>query len=122
MLVVVKKPRTRIRLTGEGSNVVYELLKSSFKEVRVFKKLDDDEELIDFSKTELYKQSKKRLTPGKCLWIYRDNLGLTQEELSERTGISKSNISAMENNKRRLGVAVAKKLAKALGIDYKQIL
>jgi len=43
---------------------------------------------------------------------------LSQKELSKRTGISQENISKMENGQRVIGEKVAKKLAKALRIDF----
>ncbi len=47
---------------------------------------------------------------------YRE--GLSQKELAKRTGVSQDNISKMENGKRSIGEKVAKKLAKALRIDF----
>jgi len=47
---------------------------------------------------------------------YRE--GLSQKELAKRTGITQDNISKMENGKRPIGEKVAKKLAKALKIDF----
>lgn len=47
---------------------------------------------------------------------YRE--GFSQKELSKRTGISQENISKMENGQRSVGEKVAKKLAKALRIDF----
>ena len=44
---------------------------------------------------------------------------LSQKELAKRCGISQENISKMENGQRPIGEKVAKKLAKALKIDYK---
>ena len=51
---------------------------------------------------------------------YRE--GLSQKELAKRTGISQENISKMENGKRSIGDTVAKKLAKALHIDFELLL
>lgn len=45
--------------------------------------------------------------------------GLSQKELAKRCGISQENISKMENGQRPIGEKVAKKLAKALKIDYR---
>jgi len=47
---------------------------------------------------------------------YRE--GISQKELAKRTGISQENISKMENGQRSVGEKVAKKLAKALHIDF----
>jgi transcriptional regulator with XRE-family HTH domain len=51
---------------------------------------------------------------------YRE--GMTQAELSEKTGISRRHISEMENNKRVIGKGNAKKLAEALNMDYRMLL
>lgn len=50
---------------------------------------------------------------------YRE--GFSQKELAKRTGISQDNISKMENGKRPIGEKVAKKLAKALKIDFEHL-
>ncbi len=47
----------------------------------------------------------------------RTKEGLTQKELSERTGIPRSHLSAMENGKRPIGKNNARKLAEALNLD-----
>jgi DNA-binding XRE family transcriptional regulator len=51
---------------------------------------------------------------------YRE--GLSQKELSKKTGISQENISKMENGRRTIGEKVAKKLAKVLQIDFELLL
>ena len=51
---------------------------------------------------------------------YRE--GLSQKELSKRTGISQENISKMENGQRVIGNKVAKKLAKVLHIDFELLI
>ncbi len=47
---------------------------------------------------------------------------LTQKALAVVTGISRSNISAMEHGKRPIGRETAKKLATALNCDYRRFL
>ncbi len=51
---------------------------------------------------------------------YRE--GLSQKELAKRTGVSQENISKMENGERTIGEKVAKKLAKALRIDFELLI
>lgn len=60
--------------------------------------------------------------PGLALRGARYREGLSQKELSKRTGISQENISKMENGQRPIGEKVAKKLAKALKIDYELLI
>jgi DNA-binding XRE family transcriptional regulator len=52
----------------------------------------------------------------------RGKEGLTQKQLAELTGIAQHHISEMENGKRSIGKETAKKLAKALNIDYRVFL
>lgn len=47
---------------------------------------------------------------------------LSQKALAKRCGISQENLSKMENGKRPIGEKVAKKLAKALRINYQLLL
>lgn len=61
-------------------------------------------------------------TPGGRLRAYRLRENLTQQSLSHKADLNQSHISEMEKNKRSIGVKVAKKLAKALNCNYKQLL
>lgn len=61
-------------------------------------------------------------TPGSRLRGARGLLEMTQKRLSEIIGVSVPNISAMENNRRPIGKAMAKKLGEALGFPYKALL
>jgi transcriptional regulator with XRE-family HTH domain len=66
----------------------------------------------DFSKAKVH----VHLTPGEALKILREKQGLTQEDLSKMTGISQSNISALESNSRQMGRERAIVCAKALKV------
>jgi predicted transcriptional regulator len=59
---------------------------------------------------------------GHALRGLRSREELTQKQLAEMVGIKPSNISEMENGKRPIGKVMAKRLAKALGTDYKVFL
>jgi len=48
--------------------------------------------------------------------------GLTQRQLAELTGIPQRHISEMESGKRPIGKETARKLAKALNVDYRVFL
>lgn len=61
-------------------------------------------------------------TPGGALKGYRAREGITQKELSKKTGIRQSHISEMEKNKRNIGVKTAKILAKVLRCNYHRFL
>jgi transcriptional regulator with XRE-family HTH domain len=63
-----------------------------------------------------FRTAKKRITVsvGESVRIVRELQGLSQNQLAERTGIAQATLSAIENDRVRLGVERAKVLAKAL--------
>ena len=63
-----------------------------------------------------YRPSKKRITVsnGESVRIIRELQELSQNQLSQLTGIPQATISAIENDRVRLGVERAKVLARAL--------
>ena len=60
---------------------------------------------------------KEEELPATCLRGARYREGLTQQALSELTGIPKRHLSEMENGKRPIGKKNARKLAGTLNID-----
>ena len=65
-----------------------------------------------------YRPAKKRITVsvGESLRIIRELQELSQNQLSQLTGIPQTTISAIENDRVRLGVERAKVLARALKV------
>jgi transcriptional regulator with XRE-family HTH domain len=63
-----------------------------------------------------FRTAKKRITVsvGESVRIVRELQGLSQNQLAERTGIPQATLSAIENDRVRLGVERAKVLARAL--------
>ena len=63
-----------------------------------------------------YRLARKRVavSVGESVRIIRELQELSQNELAERTGIPQATISAIENDRVRLGVERAKVLARAL--------
>ena len=63
-----------------------------------------------------YRPAKKRIvvSVGESVRIIRELQELSQNELAQRTGIPQATISAIENDRVRLGVERAKVLARAL--------
>jgi transcriptional regulator with XRE-family HTH domain len=63
-----------------------------------------------------FRTAKKRInvSVGESVRIIRELQGLSQNQLAERTGIPQATLSAIENDRVRLGVERAKVLAKAL--------
>lgn len=63
-----------------------------------------------------YKPAKKRIevSVGESLRIIRELQELNQSELATASGIPQSTISAIENDRMKLGIERAKKLARVL--------
>lgn len=61
-------------------------------------------------------------TPRGALVAYMTGQGWTQKRLSKATGIAQADISKMVHGKRAIGLATAKKLGKALGVDFRKFL
>lgn len=63
-----------------------------------------------------YRKAKKRIevSVGESVRIIRELQGFSQNRLSDLTGIPQSTISAIENDRVKLGVERAKVLARAL--------
>ena len=63
-----------------------------------------------------FRPAKKRITvsAGESVRIIRELQGFSQNQLAQRTGIPQATLSAIENNRVRLGVERAKVLARAL--------
>jgi DNA-binding XRE family transcriptional regulator len=61
-------------------------------------------------------------SPGTLLSGARYREDMTQAQLSKATGIQRRHISEMENGKRTIGKANARRLGKVLGVDYRYFL
>ena len=63
-----------------------------------------------------FRPAKKRIavSVGESVRIVRELQGFSQNQLAQRTGIPQATLSAIENDRVRLGVERAKVLAKAL--------
>ena len=124
MLAVVKKPHTKTTLFEIKGNIpagIMEYLHREFgQNVEI---VDENEELVNIFDTHWYKAIKKTISPGDTLRIYRQNLGLTQTELGQKLGkFTRQKISDMENNKRSISKAVAKKLSKIFDVQIERFL
>lgn len=62
------------------------------------------------------------MSPGEAVKTLRLERGMSQRELSERTGLTQSAISAIEHEAEPLGLARAVRIAEALGVHYRDIL
>jgi SOS-response transcriptional repressor LexA len=62
------------------------------------------------------------VTIGKRIRDMRKARGWTQDELEQRSGISRNFISLVENNRKGISVASIERIAEALGISISQLL
>ena len=122
MQVVAKTPHIDLRITGEIPAKILRALEEEYGDtLQVL--AEDEDELLDVTTTDWYRETKKRITPGDTLRIYRENAGLTQTALGQKIGgVPRQHISNMENGKRPIGKESAKKLAAALNVDYRAFL
>ena len=63
-----------------------------------------------------FRPAKKRIevSPGESVRIIRELQGFSQNQLAQLSGIPQATLSAIENGRVRLGVELAKVLARAL--------
>ncbi|MBN2037663.1 MAG: helix-turn-helix transcriptional regulator [Chitinispirillaceae bacterium] len=78
---------------------------------------EKDDTLVDLFETDFYKETKKRMTPGTYLRIYRENHHMTQEKLGDKIGASKAFVCDMEHDRRAISKDMAKKLAALFDIS-----
>ena len=114
MSVRTKKPPTEIAtLRIVGPKTAEQAVRLYLKEVG-YHVLDADEIFLD---DVLPEQS-----PGARLRAARSKEDVSQDWLSEQTGVPQRHISEMENDKRAIGKANAQKFGKALNISYQLLL
>ncbi len=110
MLAVVKTPHINVRIEGEVSPRLLRLLKTEYgSDLKLAKEAEI--ETVDFFKTDFYKKVKKEMTPSTYVKIYRENHGMTQEQLGTKMGVSKSFICDVEHGRRAVSKEMAKKFS-----------
>lgn len=63
-----------------------------------------------------------KLTTGKILKAFRNRFGLTQKEVASAVGVSTSNLSALENDKRNIGAELAGRFSVIYGVRVERLL
>ncbi len=114
MLVVVRRPRTRrpvFEVRGRIPRWLVRELRDKYRETVTMSR-NDDNSLINITSTDWYKDINGRMKPGDYVRIYRENAGLSQEELGVKVGaFNRQNISAIERGERGISKAVAIKFS-----------
>ena len=119
MQVVVKRPH--IRVEGDISAELIEFLQKKYKDVEVIE--NEDEELVEVTKSSWYKNIRAQITPGENMRTYRKLYGLSQEALGKKLGsFTRQNISNMENGHRAISKSVAKRLAEFFDVSVEKFI
>ena len=121
MLAVVKTRRINVRAQGHLPPRLLRCLRSEFgRKLRITD--DEDEQSVDFFETDFYKNTKKTMSPGTYVQIYRENHCMTQQELGEKTGVAKAFICDIEHNRRAISKEMAKKLAHIFNVSVERFI
>jgi DNA-binding transcriptional regulator YiaG len=100
------KPRTPRRIIDRAR-----------KQFSVYLEKDEDDQLVDWFKTDLHKEIAKEMTPGMLLKIIREAQNISQSELGTLIGVSSRRVSDYENGHREISKDIAKKLSKIFNFN-----
>ncbi len=113
MLAVVKTPRTKTTVFEVKGDVPDRVIKYLKRDYDVEVMIDEDEEYVDITETEWFKDMDKKMKPGNYLRVYRENFGYSQAKLGKMLGgLSRHKISDMEHNRRGISKDIAKKVSR----------
>ena len=121
MLAVAKTPRIDLKINGEISPTILRVLKKEYGKVLVINH-SDKSDMLDYHSTSLHKELKKYKSPGMCVKINRENMGLTQTQLGQKIGVKGSFISDIENGRRGISKEKAKMLSKLFKTPLENLL
>jgi len=119
MQVVEKMHHIKVNLTGEGAEKIAALVKERFPDTML---IDDDDEAVEWESSSLAREIKAKKTPGKLVRAYRERAGMTLVNLAKAVGTKYPNLSAIEHDRRAVGLGMARKLGDVLGVDYRKFL
>ena len=121
MQALVKTHRTNINIQGDIPSRVLDVLRSEYGgKLKIY---EGEDEYVELTETDWYKEIKTKSTPGDAMRIYRDNQQLTQAQLGEKLGnIPRQIISNMERGKRSISLATAKKLSVIFNVPASRFL
>lgn len=116
MQAVVKTPHIDINIRGNIPKNLLKVLKEDYgKKLKLIENPED--ELVDVFETDWYKGMSKKRKPGDAMRTYRENSGMTQEELGKKLGgDARQIVSNMEKGSRAISLKTAKKLAKLFDV------
>jgi ribosome-binding protein aMBF1 (putative translation factor) len=122
MLAPMKKPHTEVQITfGQKSFHYSNVPQSKLKPILT---LLENYQNDSVPWRDLFKD-RFEAAGGESAYMIKTNrkaAGLTQNELADRLKIPQGNLSQMESGKRAVGKAMAQKLGKIFGLDYRVFL
>jgi DNA-binding XRE family transcriptional regulator len=118
MRVVEKTRHIDVNVVGSGGEAVAALIRAALPHATIA----EEAEYEDWEGSDLQKEIKAITTPGKLVRAYRVRAGMTLVELAEAIGTKYPNLSAIENDRRAVGLAMARKLGEVLGVDYRKFI
>jgi DNA-binding XRE family transcriptional regulator len=113
----MKVPHTKkkkLEIRGDIPDWLITRLKKEYGPNLIIKEnsTSDENDFVEIFKTDWYSAVNSQMGVGDNLKIYRENAGLSQEELGKKLGnIPRQNISAMEKGRRGISKEIAKKLS-----------
>ena len=113
MLALVKKPRIKLSLDGEGVEELLAWIEKKYEVVVLSE--DADDELVPIENTAYYAAMEKNRI-GNLLAGARLKAGLTQAQLAAELGIRQNMVSDYEHGRRRYSDAMATRLSKVLQV------
>jgi len=113
MLALVKKPRIKLSLDGEGAEELLAWIEKKY-EVVVLPE-DADDELVPIENTAYYAEMERNRI-GNLLAGARLKAGMTQAQLAAELGIRQNMVSDYERGRRRYSDAMAARLSKVLQV------
>ncbi len=122
MQAVVKTPHIEINIKGDiPKRIISALKREDGKNVKLIE--ENENELVDATKTDWYKKIKSEITPGDNMRIYRELRGHSQAKLGELLGgVHRQHISNMERGIRAISLNTAKKLAKIFDVSIEKFI
>jgi DNA-binding XRE family transcriptional regulator len=122
MLAVVKTLRTSVRIKGQISKKLIEVLIAEYGKDIQFTR-DPEDELVDVFQTDWYKKTKKTMTPGIYMKIFRENRNMTQAQLGKKLGgMPRQHVSNMENGLRPISKKIALKLSEVFDVSVEKFI
>ena len=122
MSVRTKKPPIEVQITMGGRVLYFSGIPSS-KLKHVVENLKDYQyEIPSWRDVAKGKISESGGESAYMVRAARESAGMTQVELANRLEIPQPNLSAIESGRRSIGKALAKKLGKVFGLDYRVFL